>query len=153
MVSMDGSKDLVTVKGTMNVQGLISYLKEKLKTNVEVVPVKKDDYKDGDGSREKKKKKKESSSIVGKGGGDPRKKQSNTGGGGGAGNGKVDGGSSGRDEGALIKVEGREQLEFFDGYSYYSIESAQEYTRFMTAQMMHGPQLFSDENPNACSIM
>ena len=45
-MSLDGSKDLVTVKGTMDVKEMVSYLNEKLKRNVEVVPPpKKDDDK------------------------------------------------------------------------------------------------------------
>ncbi|CAN0878714.1 Heavy metal-associated isoprenylated plant protein 6 [Linum grandiflorum] len=49
-VAVDAAKDLVTVKGTMDVKELTSYLKEKLKRSVDVVPsapaaAKKDDDK------------------------------------------------------------------------------------------------------------
>ncbi|KAL3358305.1 hypothetical protein AABB24_015437 [Solanum stoloniferum] len=42
-VKVDSEKDLVTVKGTMDLKELIPYLKDKLKRNVEIVPPKKDD--------------------------------------------------------------------------------------------------------------
>ncbi|XP_071690623.1 heavy metal-associated isoprenylated plant protein 3 [Rutidosis leptorrhynchoides] len=42
----DASNDLVMVKGTMNVNELTPYLKEKLKRDVQIVPPKKDDKKD-----------------------------------------------------------------------------------------------------------
>lgn len=47
-VSFDAQKDLVTVKGTMNVKELTPYLKEKLKRNVDIVPAGKKDDKGGD---------------------------------------------------------------------------------------------------------
>ncbi|XP_076915267.1 uncharacterized protein LOC143574559 [Bidens hawaiensis] len=43
MVKPDASKNLVTVKGTMNVKELIPYLKDKLKRNVDIVPPKEED--------------------------------------------------------------------------------------------------------------
>ena len=42
-VDLDGVKDLVTVKGTMDVKQLEPYLKDKLKRNVEIVPPKKEE--------------------------------------------------------------------------------------------------------------
>ncbi|KAK4281510.1 hypothetical protein QN277_012992 [Acacia crassicarpa] len=44
-VNIDAVKDLVTVKGTMDVKEMTPYLKGKLNRNVEVVPPKKDDEK------------------------------------------------------------------------------------------------------------
>nr|GMD47805.1 heavy metal-associated isoprenylated plant protein 3-like [Ipomoea batatas] len=41
-VDVDLAKDLVTVKGTMDIKELTAYLREKLKRGVEVVPSKKD---------------------------------------------------------------------------------------------------------------
>ena len=43
-VTIDSARDLVTVKGTMDAKELATYLEEKLKRTVEVVPpAKKDD--------------------------------------------------------------------------------------------------------------
>ncbi|KAJ4704956.1 Heavy metal-associated isoprenylated plant protein [Melia azedarach] len=53
-VSVNADKDLVTVKGTMDVQELTSYLEEKIKSNVKVVLVKKKDKKDKDDDSENK---------------------------------------------------------------------------------------------------
>nr|TKR65891.1 hypothetical protein D5086_0000317600 [Populus alba] len=61
-VTVDAAKDLVTVKGTMDVKDLAPYLKEKLKRGVEVVsPKKEEEKKDkgggGDGVEKKEKEK------------------------------------------------------------------------------------------------
>lgn len=53
-MSVNADKDLVTVKGTMDVQELTSYLEEKIKSNVKVVLVKKKDKKDKDDDSENK---------------------------------------------------------------------------------------------------
>uniref|UniRef100_A0A7N0VKD0 HMA domain-containing protein n=1 Tax=Kalanchoe fedtschenkoi TaxID=63787 RepID=A0A7N0VKD0_KALFE len=53
-VSIDGAKDLVTVKGTMDVKALLPYLKEKLRRDVEVVPAKKEEKKEEKKVEEKK---------------------------------------------------------------------------------------------------
>lgn len=53
-VIADGNKNLVTVKGTMNMNELIPYLKEKLKRNIDIVPPKKEDNKVGEKKDEKK---------------------------------------------------------------------------------------------------
>ncbi|KAL5704924.1 hypothetical protein ACHQM5_023282 [Ranunculus cassubicifolius] len=52
-VDIDTPKDLVTVKGTMDVKALLPYLKEKLKRGVEVVPPKKEGEKKADGGEKK----------------------------------------------------------------------------------------------------
>ncbi|KAK1409774.1 hypothetical protein QVD17_36303 [Tagetes erecta] len=57
-VTADAGKDLVTVKGTMNVKELIPHLKEKLKRSVDIVPAKKEE-KDADTKEDKKDDKKE----------------------------------------------------------------------------------------------
>nr|GMC46295.1 heavy metal-associated isoprenylated plant protein 3-like [Ipomoea batatas] len=60
-VTVDSQKDLVMAKGTMDAKELTAYLSEKLKRSVEVVPPKKDDggggeKKEKDGGAEKKEK-------------------------------------------------------------------------------------------------
>ncbi|KAK9079382.1 hypothetical protein SSX86_001053 [Deinandra increscens subsp. villosa] len=55
LVKPDGTKNLVTVKGTMNTKDLIPYLKEKLKRNVDIVPSKKEEDKGGEKPDNKKK--------------------------------------------------------------------------------------------------
>ncbi|KAI3791904.1 hypothetical protein L2E82_05770 [Cichorium intybus] len=53
-VKPDGDKNIVTVKGTMNMKELIPYLKGKLKRNVDIVPPKKEENK-GDEKKDEKK--------------------------------------------------------------------------------------------------
>ncbi|KAK1429478.1 hypothetical protein QVD17_11687 [Tagetes erecta] len=91
-VKLDDDKNLVTVKGTMNMKELIPYLKDKLKRNVDIVPPKKEDDKGGEkiatkkveGGDDKKekgdnngnddKKKNDSEKAVENSGGDEKKK-------------------------------------------------------------------------------
>ncbi|KAF5737530.1 putative Heavy metal transport/detoxification superfamily protein [Tripterygium wilfordii] len=181
-VSVDNSKDLVTVKGTMDVNALVSYLKEKLKRPVEVVPAKKDD-----GAAEKKDKEaaggdKKVKEVVGDEKkvkevvGDEKKE-------------KEKGGDDGKKEGGVAKVEVSKMEHFgysqpgpsywFDGHvygqnyvadSYHQGYIAQGYVppqshvyehpgyqqgSYMPMMEYHSqpPQMFSDENPNACSVM
>lgn len=183
-VSIDSEKDLVTVKGTMDVKDLTPYLKDKLKRSVDVVPPKKDD---GGGDKKAK-----------EGGGDKKEKEKQKEGGGekGAVESKGAGGGEG-DKGKSIeepKVEVH-KLEYH-GYgasssssvphTYYGVPvynqayANQDYgvsvptmynqegygtTGYVMEYRPHEPpppppvflpahdQMFSDENPNACSVM
>lgn len=160
-VNIDGAKDLVTVKGTMDVKEMVPYLKEKLKRNVELVPPKpnKDNDKDKDGGGSEKKEKKES--------GENNKQQ---------GGNKEEGGA------VINKMEHYgygypPPPMYWNGYAYgessstrevqpsgynnndnngyvnqgYMVEQPQSY--MLHPQNYPHPQMFSDENPNACSIM
>ncbi|XP_031503158.1 heavy metal-associated isoprenylated plant protein 3-like [Nymphaea colorata] len=167
-VAVEDAKDLVTVKGTMDVKALPEYLKLKLRRGVEIVSQKEE----AGGGGEKKgggEKPKEGGGDK-KDGGDKKKD------GGGekkdGGNGKKDGGGDKKKDG-----DGGEKKKDGDGgekkkpvedaaaapdakkeeaakvevnkmeyqYSHYGPAYAVEY--------VHAPQLFSDENPNACSVM
>ncbi|KAL0920385.1 hypothetical protein M5K25_009517 [Dendrobium thyrsiflorum] len=154
-VSVDAQKDLVTVKGTMDVNSLPSYLKDKLNRGVEIVSA----TTGGGGGGEKKEKPAAAASGGGgagggekkeKGGGGGGEKKANGGGGGGEKKGK-DGGGSGGDGGkkeevavataSATPIMEANRMEYYGGpYGY-------------RAEMLHAPQLFSDENPNACSVM
>ncbi|XP_020593713.1 heavy metal-associated isoprenylated plant protein 3-like [Phalaenopsis equestris] len=114
-VSFDSEKDLVTVKGSMDVTTLPGFLMAKLNRGVEIVNPKKD----GDGDKEKSEKKK---------------------------------GSEGQDAAKTVtaapaapatpaSMEAR-KMDYYRsfGFPHHS-------------EIIVGPQLFSDENPNACSIM
>lgn len=180
-VTVDAQKDLVTVKGTIDVNSLPSYLKEKLNRGVEVVQTKSDAAAGGGGGEKKDKpaaaaapagggEKKEKSETGGgekkdkggNGGGEKKDKAVNGGGGGGGGEKKEkggggdaekkkeDGGGGGGGGGkkeapaaAAPAVLEANKMDYYGGsYGYgYKME------------MLHAPQIFSDENPNACSIM
>ncbi|KAI8524118.1 hypothetical protein RHMOL_Rhmol13G0124700 [Rhododendron molle] len=128
-MSIDEQKDQVTVKGTMDMKALAEALKERLKRPVEIVQPKKD-------NAEKKE----------KGGGGGAKKEK----GGGGEEGKTGGDGGGNDGGGQMVEENRIQYvpqEYPNTYMYgfgpgYPVE-----------QYHHAPQMFSDENPNACSVM
>ncbi|KAL3358298.1 hypothetical protein AABB24_015437 [Solanum stoloniferum] len=164
-VKVDSEKDLVTVKGTMDLKELIPYLKDKLKRNVEIVPPKKDD---GGGGEKKEK----------EGGGD-KKVESNE---------KKEGEPKAEGSKGVETKSEANKLEYY-GYNaqthyatpmYNQSYMNQDYgvtmydpgynahTGYAMEYGYHQPsyvpppppttylnnaQMFSDENPNGCSVM
>ncbi|GMI88908.1 HEAVY METAL ASSOCIATED PROTEIN 53, EAVY METAL-ASSOCIATED ISOPRENYLATED PLANT PROTEIN3 [Hibiscus trionum] len=154
-LKVDRQKELVTVKGTMDVKALAADLKDKLKKNVEIVAPKKD--KDG-------------SNKGGESGGEKKNKGGNGGGGG------EDGGKM-----AGNRMEFMAQPQFgyappgypgyMPGYPGYGHPGyGYGYGHGNPNQHPHGHgypgyvpgypvyvnpphQMFNDENPNACAIM
>lgn len=122
-ITMDKEKQLVTVKGTMDVKKLVESLTEKLKRPVEIVPPAKKDKENGSG--------KDNES------GDKKK--------GGDGGGKDNSGNKGGGEGVNMMEYMAAQPAY--GYGYYP---GGPYGYPVQA---HAPQIFSDENPNACVVM
>lgn len=178
-MTVDAAKDLVTVKGTMDVKDLAPYLKDKLKRAVEVVPPKKDEEKKDKAGGGEGGDKKESKAAPADGGGEKKEK---------AGEAKGDGGK--KEEaggGAKVEVNKMEHYGYptpthwFDGVygqnhvvesynnhyydnnqynqnqqGYYAMNQPgmggnQGYV--LDHHLPHAPQMFSDENPNACSVM
>ncbi|KAF8006052.1 hypothetical protein BT93_K0368 [Corymbia citriodora subsp. variegata] len=168
-VTVDDSKDLVIVKGTMEANGLAPYLRDKLKRSVEVVPPKKEeaaaDKKEkpasGDGGGEK------------DGGGKGKKKE------------------EGKEESNVVNIDVKKmehggypaqpitsywnnaptyaagpshtmqpyQIHHVDPYYQEGLFSsgahAMPYSNngYVMDPRVNAPQIFSDENPHACSIM
>ncbi|KAG4387166.1 hypothetical protein JHK82_031303 [Glycine max] len=149
-MAIDKEKEMVTVKGTMDVKALAENLMEKLKRRVEVVPPKKD--KEGGGGDDEKE-------VSGK--------KKNKGGGGGDKNENIEDG--------IEKIE-YNRMEYLappafgfgygpygggyghghghghgniGGYSYVPVYPEQMHFHLHAPP----PQIFSDENPNACSVM
>ncbi|KAL8149920.1 hypothetical protein AgCh_006795 [Apium graveolens] len=162
-VIVDSKNDLVTVKGTMNVNELVPYLKEKLKRSVEIVPAKKE----GGGGDDKKKgidgeKKKDG------GGGDAKVEVK-----------KMDYHGFDPHTTFIVPPYGHSQSVHEYGSTstamYNQSYSNQDYglTNYDQGHVNHGyaveylhapppppppvyynaPLMFSDENPNACSVM
>lgn len=188
---MDGAKDLVTVKGTMDVKDLVPYLKEKLRRNVEVVPPKKDDAggekkenKDAaagggekkenkDAGGDKKDKPKEAAAAPADKGGDKDKAVVAAAGAGEApkmdvskmeyyGFGYPPAPSYWQDPmyGQAHHMEpNNHQVVYMNngypmGHGYHPMEYHNMPPYGYNPNMnMHAPQMFSDENPNACSVM
>ncbi|KAJ9699280.1 hypothetical protein PVL29_008062 [Vitis rotundifolia] len=149
--SIDKQKNLVTVTGTMDVKALVDSLKDRLKRPVEIVPPKKD--------------------AGGGGGGEKKGKDGDK---------KADGGGK-KEEG--VKAEENyflhESMPGFGftagpgqsypphpaqmnapGYGYgagygagYAPAYGPGYGYGYAAESVAAPQMFSDENPNACSVM
>ncbi|KAL5709991.1 hypothetical protein ACHQM5_020608 [Ranunculus cassubicifolius] len=125
LVSVDKEQDLVTVKGAMGVKELEAQLKKNkyIKKSFEIVPQKKES-------------------------------------GGGNGNGKKDNGTSGggdnkKEKGGGKKKEGAAKVEQESAKPEF--QERMEYPGSGNAgylmDYVYPPQLFSDENPNACFIM
>ncbi|CAI9768539.1 unnamed protein product [Fraxinus pennsylvanica] len=135
-LKIDRQKDLVTVTGAMDMKALAESLKKHLKKEVEILPPKKE----GGGGGDK-----------GKGGGDDKAKGGSKEGGGGD-KGK-DGGSS-KEEGGGEKKE--ELVQIWNPYPcMYGPGQMGEQFQYHPYGYgpNHAPQIFSDENPNACSFM
>ncbi|XP_045818930.1 heavy metal-associated isoprenylated plant protein 6-like [Trifolium pratense] len=170
-VKFDGDKDLVTVKGTMEPKDLIEYLKEKLKRNVDMVPPKKEEEKkekegggekkEKDGGGEKKEKKDGEKKVDG---GDQAKVEVN----------KME--YQYPMQSPMYWYEGQSSNYAMDQYQPGYGGGDHHYDQQQQHYMMnnnHGggypmqppqvpyymhpshppPQMFSDENPNACSLM
>ncbi|KAL0370100.1 UNVERIFIED_CONTAM: Heavy metal-associated isoprenylated plant protein 3 [Sesamum angustifolium] len=127
-IKIDTQKDLVTVTGSMDMKALAELLQKQLKKDVEIVPQKKDGEKKEKGGGDK-----------GKSGGE--------------------GGEAG-DGGGDDKMEGNKMQAQPVGYPYPfmygpSIVGDQfHYNPYAVGPYQyHAPQIFSDENPNSCSVM
>ncbi|CAN4119391.1 unnamed protein product [Withania somnifera] len=160
-MKIDKQKDLVTITGSMDMKELAEMLKKHLKKEVEIVPPKKE-------GGEKKDKGGDNGGENGKGGGKGKGK-------GGEGNGEVKG--KVKDEvgvvngGEEMMIMGsnvgngmqmmQQQVQFGYPYPYMygpigpvgPVYAGDPFQNPYPPVSVHAPQLFSDENPNACSIM
>lgn len=136
---MDAANDLVTVKGTMNVKTLPDVLKEKIKRSVEIVPSKKEEEKKGPKDKSGSEKKEE-----GKKGGDKKEKEKEEGK-------KQEAVAAPPPAAAAASMTTAAVAEAnrMDYYAPYPYAAGYGYR----VEMVHAPQMFSDENPNACTIM
>ncbi|KAE9621808.1 putative heavy metal-associated domain, HMA [Lupinus albus] len=139
--SFAGNKELVTVEGTMVAEDLVSYMNKKLKRKVEVVQPKKE----------------ENNEVKGESGEKENKEEEN-------GSGEMEG------EVDVIKIDGFDcgynghfmYRQNNNGYVNEGQESpvpsnegsrVEQFPFIMLPQIYPHPQMFSDENPNACSVM
>ncbi|XP_057984081.1 heavy metal-associated isoprenylated plant protein 6 [Malania oleifera] len=163
-VTVDPQKDLVMVKGTMDVKSLTPYLSDRLRRNVDVVPPKKDD---GGGGDKKAKDGGDKKDQKEGGGGEKEKK------GDGGGDKKKEAGGDGDGDGGKMETSKMEHYGYpydeghvYDpgyGHAYYQVQQAYyppppplyQHPQGYPVPYVHpdAPQMFSDENPNACSIM
>ncbi|KAI4374279.1 hypothetical protein MLD38_012290 [Melastoma candidum] len=180
-VAIDSAKDLVTVTGFMELNDLVPYLQTKLKRTVEVVPPKKDSKQapataaavaPGGGNGKKKEEGK-------KNGDDADKKEEKNKKGGGPGSGpaqpkiklqRMDYYAQPYHQSLVPMPRPPQyatsywqygpppyghQLWNAEPYAYSGGYPAAHYASegYVMDQCVHVPQLFSDENPNACSVM
>ncbi|KAL2328567.1 hypothetical protein Fmac_021994 [Flemingia macrophylla] len=137
---MDEEKDTVTVEGTMDVKALTGKLMNKLKREVVVVPPKKDNEKEVTGKKKNK---------GGDGGGNNK-------------NENIDDGGQKIDHNRMEYLVPPFAYSYGYGYGYghgFGHGNAVGGCRYVPVypEQMHfhyapPPQMFSDENPNACSI-
>ncbi|KAL7618276.1 hypothetical protein Lser_V15G02035 [Lactuca serriola] len=187
----DASKDLIMVKGTMDVKELAPYLKEKLKRDVDIILPKKDEK--GDDKKNDKKEKDE--------GGDKKIKEKSLGGGEKKKEGKAVGGDGGGKDGSRgLEVVNKLEYHGQNPYTYtiptynqsyynqdYGVSTSYNHGLINEGYVNHGYSnegyvnhgyatqysngpapppsmylhdsrvpdtgMFSDENPNACSVM
>ncbi|XP_022753877.1 heavy metal-associated isoprenylated plant protein 3-like [Durio zibethinus] len=162
-LKVDKQKELVTVKGTMDVKALAEALKGKLKKNVEIVPPKKEKDGKNEGCE---------NGGGGGGGGGGGKKKNKGGNGGGA------GGGGGKTDGNRMEFMVQPDFGFMPGYPGYmpvypgyghpgygygyrhmhpqGHEHGYGYPGYVPGYpvSVHPPhQMFNDENPNACAIL
>ncbi|KAK8584588.1 hypothetical protein V6N13_138546 [Hibiscus sabdariffa] len=173
-LKVDTQKELVTVKGTMDVKALAEALKDKLKKNVEIVPPpkkEKDSNKEGG-------KNGGGGGDGGSGGGGKKKNKGGNGGGDGGNDANANAATAGGD--GKNKTEGN-RMEFMvqpeHGYGYgytpgYPGYGQPGYGYCYGHPLPHGygncypgyvpnypvfvhppHQMFNDENPNACAIL
>ncbi|XP_019228017.1 PREDICTED: heavy metal-associated isoprenylated plant protein 3-like [Nicotiana attenuata] len=151
-MKIDKQKDLVTVTGSMDVKDLAETLKKHLKKEVEIVPAKKEGGE-----------KKEKGGDNGGGGGEKGKGagKGKRGGGEGKGKGEEGGGIGGGEmiignvgNGMQIMQQMQQPVQFAYPYPYMygPVYPADQFQNPYPVSV-HAPQLFSDENPNACSVM
>ncbi|KAK4432467.1 Heavy metal-associated isoprenylated plant protein 3 [Sesamum alatum] len=154
-VTTDLQKHLVTVIGTIDVNELITYLKEKLKRGVEIVPPKKDDHasnQDGGDQKEKggggEEKKEEEGGKSGGGG----EKKDEEGGKSGGGDKKDDelkpasGGGGGGNEGTRVEVN-KMEYHSFNPHTHYAMPMYNQ-TSYANQDYGHMPVYHYQGYPN-----
>ncbi|MCD7456961.1 hypothetical protein HAX54_033728, partial [Datura stramonium] len=150
-VTVESEKDLVMVKGTMDIKKLIPYLIEKLKQNVEVVPGKKDNGGDEKKGKEGDNDKKEKESS---GGGsksvDPKEQKTEV-------VNKME--YYGYNANTFYAMPMQHQAHVNQDYAHtgYVVEYGHHQPQYVPPppppMYLNAPQMFSDENPNGCFIM
>uniref|UniRef100_A0A803N4M7 HMA domain-containing protein n=1 Tax=Chenopodium quinoa TaxID=63459 RepID=A0A803N4M7_CHEQI len=173
-VNVDLQKDTITVKGSMNMKEMLPYLNVKLKRNVELAaPAKKDEGAGGDKKGKEGGRDKEKPKEGGGGGGTsdkPKEGGEKTKGGGenmegGGGGQKKDRGEGKAENVTKIEVNKMEYNPYAYGFGAHAYTydprqhgESSSYSHQVTdywhePEYSQPPQMFSDENPNACSIM
>ncbi|XP_021775826.1 heavy metal-associated isoprenylated plant protein 7-like [Chenopodium quinoa] len=147
----DLKNSLVTVKGTFEAAKIVEYVYKRTGKHASIVSQdppaeKKDDGKGKEGKEEKKGENDEGKKGEQKGEGKGDKKEE--GGGEGGGGGEEGKGVAGEGDGAAVVVEeGPRIVELKrNEFNHYP-------PRYALDMYAYPPQIFSDENPNACSIM
>ncbi|KAK1650245.1 hypothetical protein QYE76_068050 [Lolium multiflorum] len=152
-VTVDTAKEHVTVKGTMDAKALPDVLSRKLKRDVALVaPAPPAKPKDGSGGGDKGKKKQQQEG--GESAADKVAGEQQQGGGGGGGkkknkNNKQEDGGEEDAGGAAAAAAAQQAFPMAVLYGSGGEGSSASYR----VEMLHAPQLFSDENPNACAVM
>lgn len=144
----------VTVKGVFEATQLVDYVSKrtgKRAVIVKVEPEKKEEEKPKEGNEEKKAEEGEKEAKKGEEGDTKEKKE-----GGGDGGAAASGGGEEAESGKEMAVQEDPKLEIKKNeFYYYYPQNYQVYPQRYAHEMYnpYPPQMFSDENPNACSVM
>ncbi|KAL6566833.1 hypothetical protein OROMI_015237 [Orobanche minor] len=155
-MKIDKQKELVTVTGAMDINALAKLLKKHLKKEVEILPPPKKEVEHKDNKGGDKAKGGVDKGKIGGGGVDKGKivvgGGGGSGGGGGVGGGekKADGGE--KAEGNKSKFQAGHPDPIVYGSSGLVVVEQFQYNPCELGSY-HAPQIFSDENPNACNVM
>lgn len=134
-MKIDKQKETVTVTGALDIKTLVELLKKHLRREVQIVPPKKEAEK-----------KENLGGGKGKAGGEKGKN-----GGGGDGKEKVAGGE--KMEGNKMQMQVAYPYPYPYPYVHESVDQFYYYPNLYAFGSNHAPQMFSDENPNACTVM
>ncbi|XP_009616387.1 heavy metal-associated isoprenylated plant protein 3 [Nicotiana tabacum] len=159
-VTIESEKDLVTIKGIVDIKKLIPYLTDKLKQNVEVVTPKKDD---SGGEKKGKesgndKKEKESAAAAEKKDGESKEKKTEV-------INKME--YYGYNSNTYYAMPMHNQSHMNQDYGLTTYDPRYAHTGYAVEYAhqpqyapppppptyLNAPQMFSDENPNGCTIM
>ncbi|GFP91606.1 heavy metal-associated isoprenylated plant protein 26 [Phtheirospermum japonicum] len=146
----------VKVKGVFEPEKLVDYVHKrtgKHATIIKVEPDKKEEEKPKEGKEDNKKPEKdEKEKDAKKGGGDEANKENKEGGGGGDAGGES--GGAPPPEKPEAAEDSKLELKKNEFYYYYPQNHQVYYPqRFVQEYHAYPPQIFSDENPNACTVM
>ncbi|KAL3839113.1 hypothetical protein ACJIZ3_023704 [Penstemon smallii] len=140
----------VTVKGVIEPEKLTDYVYKRTGKHAVIIKAETEKKAEEKGKEDKKAEEGEKEAKKGEEGGNEKKE---SGGGGGA-----DGGSGGGEPSDKPEVEAEDstklELKKNEFYHHYHPQNYQVYPqRFVQDMYSYPPQMFSDENPNACSVM
>ena len=145
----DLKSSLVTVKGALDPAKLVEYVYKRTSKHAVIVKQESDNKEEGKGGDENKKDEKKSGGDQEADNNNNKPKSGSGGGGGEANNSEENKKESDIKENVVVSEESKVVEMKRNEFNYYPHRYAME----LHAYNAYAPQIFSDENPNACSVM